>query len=563
MSSTTAWTHGIAAASTGCSMPCARRVALGSRQRIAPCDIPRGTDGIIELRAGRLHSMKALSRTRVGDDWPARRTKARADNPRSRRARRAGYFCGSARRICTSTTVRCCAISIGNCAQASTGRFSAQTAPARSSFLKLLYGDLSPALGGRIERRGIAAGTPIAAWKRRVGYVSPELQADYAVDVTVLDLVASGRHASIGLADAATAPDRKAAARWIKFFRLRSVADRRPRELSYGQLRRALIARALAGGARILLLDEPLTGLDPRQRAVMKGLLRSADAPAGDARHGRASCGGSATRDYARIAPARAAGAPHRLPFCELSRRQEARACAKLRTRFRHGDWNMSRVLRFCPRCRRRWRWPAATARATPCVRSRASRRTASANRSAGCEEAFGEPRKIETTPTKEVFVWFLPQNPGRRARRLPRLRDGSDGGRPFGARSRLFAVEHRLVEVPRSGAQDPRRRALERLGSERAAQRPERSLQWAISAFRGHFSLGVRRAVDPRFGAIHSGASRPDRARDQDRPQLSVDLGHCAAAAGRSARLHRGGDPAGLASAAGQRGARGRACSA
>ena len=68
--------------------------------------------------------------------------------------------------------------------------------------MKLLYGDLSPALGGRIERAGYPRGTPIADWKRRIGYVSPELQTDYAVNVTVRDLVASGRHASIGLADA-------------------------------------------------------------------------------------------------------------------------------------------------------------------------------------------------------------------------------------------------------------------------------------------------------------------------------------------------------------------------
>jgi molybdate transport system ATP-binding protein len=143
----------------------------------------------------------------------------------------------------------------------------------KSSFLKLLYGDFSPALGGRIERSGIPAGTAIAAWKRRVGYVSPQLQTDYAIDVTLLDLVASGRHASIGMVDAPTASDRRAALRWLKFFALLSVAKRRPRELSYGQLRRALIARALAGDARILLLDEPLTGLDPRQRAAMKRLL--------------------------------------------------------------------------------------------------------------------------------------------------------------------------------------------------------------------------------------------------------------------------------------------------
>jgi molybdate transport system ATP-binding protein len=144
----------------------------------------------------------------------------------------------------------------------------------KTSFLKLLYGDLAPALGGSIEREGHPRGTPIAQWKRRIGYVSPELQTDYAVNVTVRDLVASGRHSSIGLSDAPTAADSKAADRWLRFFKLVSCAQRRPGELSYGQVRRALIARALAAEPRILLLDEPLTGLDPRQRAAMKGLLR-------------------------------------------------------------------------------------------------------------------------------------------------------------------------------------------------------------------------------------------------------------------------------------------------
>ncbi len=144
----------------------------------------------------------------------------------------------------------------------------------KSSFIKLLYGDLSPAWGGRIERCGFPPGSSIIdEWKHQVGYVSPELQTDYALNVNVLELVASGRYASIGLAGTLSALDRRHAIRWLRFFKLLSFAKRRPQELSYGQMRRALMARALAANPRILLLDEPLTGLDPRQRAAMKHML--------------------------------------------------------------------------------------------------------------------------------------------------------------------------------------------------------------------------------------------------------------------------------------------------
>jgi molybdate transport system ATP-binding protein len=143
----------------------------------------------------------------------------------------------------------------------------------KSSFLKLLYGDLAPALGGCIERAACPPGTHIGEWKRRVGFVSPELQTNYLVDVSLLELVASGRHSSVGLVDALTGADERHARKWLEFFDLAPFAQRRPRELSYGQLRRALIARAMAADAQLLLLDEPLTGLDPTQRAAMKRLL--------------------------------------------------------------------------------------------------------------------------------------------------------------------------------------------------------------------------------------------------------------------------------------------------
>jgi molybdate transport system ATP-binding protein len=240
-------------------------------------DVPRGTRGIIELHRGRLSSMKALRRTelarlsRVAREGARRRilTCAAGNPPRSERPLMLRLV-GASLYVDYRPVLRDLSWELRRGEQ---WAIFGENASGKTSFLKLLYGDLSPALGGHIERKGFAAGVPIAAWKRQIGYVSPELQADYAVEVTVLDLVASGRHASIGLVDPATARDLKAARRWLRFFRLLSVAGRRPRELSYGQLRRALIARALAGQARILLLDEPLTGLDPRQRAAVKRLL--------------------------------------------------------------------------------------------------------------------------------------------------------------------------------------------------------------------------------------------------------------------------------------------------
>ena len=143
----------------------------------------------------------------------------------------------------------------------------------KSSLLRLLYGDLAPALGGVIERGGFERGTPIELWKQTVGYISPELQSDYAIDVSILDLVASGRHASIGLNDAVDAQDLRTAKLWLGYFHLGAVAQRRPRELSYGQMRRALFARAMAAAPRLLLLDEPMTGLDTQQRHLMRELL--------------------------------------------------------------------------------------------------------------------------------------------------------------------------------------------------------------------------------------------------------------------------------------------------
>jgi len=141
----------------------------------------------------------------------------------------------------------------------------------KTTLLRTLYGDHGVAIGGRIERVGIEAGVPLEIFKRRVGLVAPHLQADHPQHLTVAEVVQSGRHASIGLNDPATPADRTAARRSLAFFGLTDLEKRTLRELSYGQLRRVLFARAWVRQPDLLLLDEPFAGVDgPTRRALRR-----------------------------------------------------------------------------------------------------------------------------------------------------------------------------------------------------------------------------------------------------------------------------------------------------
>jgi molybdate transport system ATP-binding protein len=144
----------------------------------------------------------------------------------------------------------------------------------KSSLLNVIHGDLHPALGGTIKRDGVPRGTHIEAWKKRVGWVSPELQADHYLAKSIEEIVMSGRYASIGLNDAPTHADREAADRWLRFFNIEHLRARGPRQVSYGQMRIALFARAMINDPELLLLDEPCTGLDGDVRATVLGFIQ-------------------------------------------------------------------------------------------------------------------------------------------------------------------------------------------------------------------------------------------------------------------------------------------------
>jgi molybdate transport system ATP-binding protein len=143
----------------------------------------------------------------------------------------------------------------------------------KSTLLRLAVGDEQAMPGGRVSRLDLGERACVWEVKARVGVVSPELQARFRHDIPAEEVVLSGLTASLGVDFEPDAAQREHAAAAMARAGAGDLLGRRIQALSYGEMRRLLLARALIGDPELLVLDEPANGLDPRARAALLEVL--------------------------------------------------------------------------------------------------------------------------------------------------------------------------------------------------------------------------------------------------------------------------------------------------
>ena len=118
------------------------------------------------------------------------------------------------------------------------------------------------------------SGSVTHAPKLRYGYVPQRDQVDYNFPLKVVDVVLMGRYDRIGLARRPSAADREMAMHALSHVGILDLANQPLNALSGGQKQRTLIARALVGEPRVLILDEPTNGMDLVATTQILGLVR-------------------------------------------------------------------------------------------------------------------------------------------------------------------------------------------------------------------------------------------------------------------------------------------------
>jgi zinc transport system ATP-binding protein len=153
------------------------------------------------------------------------------------------------------------------------GEFVALVGPngsGKSTLLKVLLGLLPPATG-EVELFGTAPGR--LHERSRLGYVPQRAHLTPELPATVREVVLGGRLTVRRWWRPATAADRTAVDHALDAVALREHADRPVRDLSGGQQQRALIARALVSDPELLILDEPIAGVDAESQRLFRESL--------------------------------------------------------------------------------------------------------------------------------------------------------------------------------------------------------------------------------------------------------------------------------------------------
>ena len=154
------------------------------------------------------------------------------------------------------------------------GRITAFFGPSgagKSTTLRLIAGLLRPSaghieIGGRVVFDG-EGGVLVPAHRRRTGYLTQQFHLFPHLKVRA--------NIAYGLDDARSAKGQERVQRMIQTLRLEGLEDRYPWELSGGQQQRVSLARAMAPGPELLLLDEPFNSLDAELRRVLRSELRA------------------------------------------------------------------------------------------------------------------------------------------------------------------------------------------------------------------------------------------------------------------------------------------------
>jgi ABC-type Mn2+/Zn2+ transport system ATPase subunit len=106
-----------------------------------------------------------------------------------------------------------------------------------------------------------------------IAYVPQRSQVDWTFPVSVADVVLMGRIGKMGLFRQRSAEDWRVVDEMLDLVDLSALADRQIGQLSGGQQQRMFIARAMAQEAELVLMDEPLTGLDVNSHEDILGIL--------------------------------------------------------------------------------------------------------------------------------------------------------------------------------------------------------------------------------------------------------------------------------------------------